>query len=64
MVFSVSEGSYAEEIGLLKGDVIEEVNGKSIKGIQDLFKAVSSLKVNEALIITLERNGKREVISM
>src|SRR5512144_412948 len=57
----VEKGSPAERAGFLAGDVIEEVNGRSIS---DWTKALSLIAVNPGtdVTVTIDRGGEKKVL--
>ncbi len=56
LVASVSEGSPADKAGLKAGDIILEFDGKKIKTMRMLPKAVASTKVGKSVTIKVWRN--------
>jgi Zn-dependent M28 family amino/carboxypeptidase len=52
-------GGPAEQAGLLKGDVIVEIAGRSITNVYDYTYALEVLKIGEPVTIAYMRNGKR-----
>lgn len=59
VIYQPFEGSPAEKAGLKKGDIITEIDGKSVKGktssdVSDMIKGMSGSKVK----ITVARDGK------
>lgn len=59
MITAVEEDGAAEKAGLMKGDLIVEFNGHSIKGIDDLHKQLTGDKVNVTVPITIIRNTEK-----
>jgi serine protease Do len=53
----VEPGSLAEESGLQQGDVIIEVNRKSVKNTRDYEEVVSKIKKDEAVLLLVKRQG-------
>ncbi len=58
LVGNVISGKGAEAAGLQRGDVIKEVNGKSINGPVGLRTAIGSRQVGDVVNITYERDGR------
>jgi serine protease Do len=52
----VQSGSAAEEAGLQRGDVVEEVNHKSVTAV-DQFQAAVSQAGNQPLLLLINRGG-------
>jgi serine protease Do len=55
VVARVQSGSAAEEAGLQRGDIIEEVNRKKVESAQDLVNIVQALKSGETAAFTVRR---------
>ena len=55
-VGQVVEGSAAQEAGLLPGDLITAINGKSVASFNDMSRIIS-LSSGETLTLTVEREG-------
>jgi serine protease Do len=51
------------ESGLLPGDVIYSVNGESVESLEELRNHLSKLKVYDAVVIQVERNGQLMFVS-
>ncbi len=61
-VGKIKPGSAAEKIGLAPGDVIVEVNARSIANVADLENALSGLGNGSLLLIVLLRDNKRVAV--
>jgi S1-C subfamily serine protease len=59
VVGEVSPGSAAERAGLHPGDVIVQVDGHAVTGINDLITEIRSRDVGSFVIITVSRAGER-----
>ena len=59
-VNEVDEDSPASKSGFKEGDVITEVNGKAIDGVDDLKKEISDLKEGDSVKINFKREGKSQ----
>ncbi len=55
-------GSDAAALGLVKGDLIIEINGRAIHGSGDLVDALSDHELGTPLSFVVERDGRREVL--
>jgi serine protease Do len=55
VVLNVAEGSAAEDAGVMKGDVIHEINGRSVKTIDDFNGAAGSIKKGRETVLLIER---------
>ena len=50
-------GRIAVRLGLRSGDLLQEINGKSVKTIEEVISAIGSIKSNGS--ITISRSGRR-----
>lgn len=57
-VLDVVAGEAGEKNGIQKGDVITELNGKAISGVDDIKDAMSSVSQGDTISVTYNRNGK------
>jgi serine protease Do len=55
IVLNVTQGSAAEDAGVMKGDVIHEVNGNNIKGINDFSAIASKIQKMREVVLLIER---------
>ena len=63
-VKSIQEFSPAEKAGLKAGDVIIEVEGKSIKTMDELNEVKNSHKIGDELKLKINRNGTEKEITL
>jgi serine protease Do len=59
-VKDVDENSPAAKAGIKDGDVITEVNGKEVAGVDELRTAIKDLKEGEAVKFSYKRGGKSQ----
>ena len=64
IVTSTQPESPAEEAGLISGDIISEVNGKSVKGPKELALAVAAFDPDSEVDLTIWREGSRQTITV
>ncbi len=57
VVTAVEPGSFAEDIGLAKGDVIVEINRRPVTSAADVRSVMQAAKPGEAMAFKLMRNG-------
>ena len=57
VVANVQTGSPAEQAGLQRGDVIQEVNRQSIVGVKDFEAAAAKIKKEENAVLLVNRQG-------
>jgi serine protease Do len=58
VVQSVEPGSFADDIGLAKGDVIVEMNRQAVNSPQDIQRIQSTLKPGDAVAFKVMREGQ------
>src|SRR5881394_1150865 len=59
VVQDVKQGSFAEDVGLNRGDVILEVNKQPVNGPDDFTKIESSLKSGQDMVFLVRPRGSR-----
>ncbi len=59
----VKEGSAADKAGLKSGDVVIELDGKSINGSHDLSNKIAAIKPGTEVEIVVLRDGKRQTLT-
>ena len=64
VVVNVEQGSVAEEAGLKKGDVIQEIDRKRITGVQDFKRVIAHLKPGENILFYINRGGRRFYLTL
>ena len=57
-VVNVNEGSAASEAGIKQGDVIVQVNGKTINTVAQLQESIATNRPGDKVKVTYYRNGK------
>jgi len=64
IVSSVQPGSPAADAGLVRGDVILEVNRRAIKNAEELQKIIDSAKGGANLLFLVRRSGNNLFLAM
>ena len=59
----INENSPASKAGLKENDVILEVNGKSVEGIEQFQKAIGEASPGTKVNLTIWRNGARQTVA-
>jgi len=59
VVVRIEQGSSADDAGLKKGDVIEEIDRKRITGIEDYRRLSAAKESGDAALLFVNRGGKR-----
>lgn len=65
-VYSVESGSAAAEAGMLRGDIIVNLDGQKISSADELLKVMEYYRAGETITLTVKRaiNGEYESIEM
>lgn len=64
VIVEVAGNSPASRAGLQTGDVIQEINGRSVKTADDVQQAVDSSTIGGSLPVEVSRNGRRLTLSV
>ncbi|MBI5026201.1 MAG: DegQ family serine endoprotease [Nitrospirae bacterium] len=64
VIIRVEPGSPAEEIGLKRGDVIQEINRKRINNSRDFNGIASRIKEGDTLLLYVNRGGKKFYVTL
>ena len=62
-VSNIRPGSIVQNIGLVNGDVIQEVNGKAISNSSDIVEAYKDLKPGSTISVKIRRMGKQVTLN-
>jgi len=57
-VVGVKSGSTAEEMGVREGDIILEVNRKTVSSLKSYEQAASGFTKDQAVLLLLKRKGQ------
>jgi len=63
IVTAVEPDSSAEKAGVMRGDVIQEINRQQVKSMKDFEKVSSGLKKGENVLILIDRRGNALFLS-
>ncbi len=61
-LMNIKKGSLIESIGLENGDIVKEINGRSINRPEEAFQVYQQLKNGGSFVLDIDRNGKEETI--
>jgi serine protease Do len=64
LISDVVEGDPAEKAGLRAGDVITEINGKSVNNSHDLLLMIAGLRVGENVKVRVIRDGQEKTFQI
>lgn len=64
VVAKVEQGSSADEAGIKKGDVIQEVDRNRITGIKDYNRMIASLGQKDTILLFINRGGKKSYLTI
>ncbi len=64
LVAHVLKGSPAEKGGIKEGDVITEIDGKTINTVRDLLNNVGKIEVGNKIKLFVTRDGKKQLLEM
>ena len=63
IINEIQPGSLFENAGLVNGDVIQEVNGRTVTGVADLVSMYRDVKPGASLSVKVTRSGRQVVLS-
>ena len=63
VINEIQPGSLFESVGLVNGDVIQEVNGRAVTGVADLVAMYRDLKPGLNLSVKVSRAGRQVVLN-
>jgi S1-C subfamily serine protease len=63
MVEDVIDGTLAQRLGLVRGDVVVEVAGRKVGTSEDVRAAVQSVGSGEKVVVSINRKGKSMQVS-
>jgi serine protease Do len=64
VVIRVEPGSAAEEAGIRKGDVIQEINRKKTDRLEDYNKITSEMQPGDTILLFVNRGGKKFYVTL
>jgi general secretion pathway protein C len=63
IIGSIRPGSFYQRMGIVNGDIIQEVNNRKIRTADDVMGLLSAIKSGASLSLGIKRQGKDEVIN-
>ena len=64
VIVKVEPGSAAEEAGLRKGDVIQEIDRKKVERLDDYDRIVSAIHPGDTILLFVNRGGKKFYVTL
>jgi serine protease Do len=64
VVVKVEQGSSADDAGLKKGDVIQEIDRQKVAGLGDFNRITSSIEPGDTSLLFINRGGKRFYVTI
>ncbi|MCX8030883.1 MAG: DegQ family serine endoprotease [Thermodesulfovibrionales bacterium] len=64
VIVRIQPGSPAEEGGIRKGDVIQEIDRRKISNLNDFNKIIANLKPNTPVLLFINRTGKKFYVTI
>jgi len=63
IINEIQPGSLFENVGLVNGDVIQEVNGRTVNGVADLVSMYRDLRPGTSVSVKVTRSGRQVVLN-
>jgi serine protease Do len=63
-VLDVEKGTPAEDAGLKKGDIIQEIEGKRIRQYEDWREALDRVRPDDTVVLFINRQGKKFFLAL
>lgn len=60
IVNNIQQGSLYQRIGLVNGDVIQELNNHKIQGADDIIEMYNTMKSGSTMLLKVKRQGRQE----
>lgn len=64
VIVKVEHGSSAEDAGLRKGDVVQEIDRQRINGLNDFNKATSKMRTEDTVLLFVNRSGRKFYVAL
>jgi len=64
VISNIKQGSIFEELGLKNGDIIQNINGKPLKSMDDFLIFCKNINSKYKIFLGIERQGKRKSIDL
>ncbi len=64
VVVKIEHGSPADEAGIRKGDIIQEIDRQEIRNLNDFNKIISRLGVKDTVLLFINRGGRKFYVTV
>jgi len=64
VLFRSEHGSSAEDAGLRKGDVVQEIDRQRINSLNDFNKMASKIRPDDSALLFINRSGKKFYVAL
>jgi serine protease Do len=64
VIVKVEHGSSAEDAGLRKGDVVQEIDRQRINSLNDFNKIASKIRPDDSVLLFINRSGKKFYVAL
>jgi general secretion pathway protein C len=63
IIGSIRPGSFYQKMGIANGDIIQEVNNRKIRTVDDVMGLLNSIRSGASLSLGITRRGKAEILN-
>ncbi len=63
LISNIRPGSLYQRMGIIDGDIIQEVNNRPIQTADDMMGLLNTLKSGSGMSLTIKRRGKQETLN-
>ncbi len=63
IISNIRAGSLYQKMGIMDGDIIQEVNSRKIQTADDVMGLLSTIRAGSSLSVTVNRRGNRETLN-
>jgi general secretion pathway protein C len=63
IVSNIRLGSLYQKMGIMDGDIIQEVNGRKIQSADDVMGLLNTMRGGSSLAVTINRKGNKETLN-
>lgn len=63
IVSNIRLGSLYQKMGIMDGDIIQEVNGRKIQSADDVMGLLNTMRGGSSLAVTINRRGSKETLN-